>query len=154
MKVGLPEQIFPPGVRSDESPHSGNDELLRAWTQDGRFAFLKKIAAVSIILVCFFFLARVLYRNLGELSSYQWSLRPSLLILSFVFLFANLAISCFAWKRVLLLFGARLPFEQCFKIMFVSTLGLKHTPALWDQQLGRTFGLHIVAFLLGRVFGH
>ncbi len=138
MKVGLPEQTFPPRVRGEESPHSGDNKLLRTWKQGGRFALLKKIAAVSIILVCFFFLGRVLHRNLGELSSYQWSLKPGLVVLSFPLLIANLAISSFAWKRVLLLFGARLPFQQCFKIMFVSALG-KYLPGKVWPYLGQMY---------------
>jgi uncharacterized membrane protein YbhN (UPF0104 family) len=138
MKVGLPEQILPAGVRGDESPHHGKNELLRAWRQGGRFALSKKIAAVSIIILCFFFLGRVLLRNLGELSSHQWSLRPWLLSLSFVSLIANLAISSFAWKRVLLLFGARLPFGHCFKIMFVSALG-KYLPGKVWPYLGQMY---------------
>ena len=127
MKVSLPEQTFPPGVHRDESPHSGKDKVAQAWGQGGKFAFLKKTAAILIILACFFFLGKVLHRNLGELSSYQWSLRPSFLALSFLFLIANLAISSFAWKKVLLLFGVNLPFIQSFKIIFVSGLG-KYVP--------------------------
>ncbi|UCB51877.1 MAG: flippase-like domain-containing protein [Candidatus Zixiibacteriota bacterium] len=138
MKVGLPEQTLPPKVHGHESRHSREHEVPRARRQGGRLAFLKKIAAVSIILACFFFLGRVLYRNLGELSSYQWSLKPWLLALSFVFLFANLTVSSFAWKRVLLLFGARLPFQQCFKIMFVSALG-KYLPGKVWPYVGQMY---------------
>lgn len=138
MKVGLPQQPPTPGVRGDESRHSPEEGISRARRQGGRLALLKKIAAISIILACCFFLGRVLYRNLGELSSHQWSLKPWLLVLSFVFLFANLTVSSFAWKRVLLLFGARLPFEQCFKIMFVSALG-KYLPGKVWPYLGQMY---------------
>jgi len=89
--------------------------------------FLKKTSAFLIILVIFFFLGRSLYHNLEELSTYRWNIRPSLLILSFLLLIANLAISALAWKRILHMFSVRLPLDQSFKIMFVSGLG-KYLP--------------------------
>ena len=138
MKVGLPQQPSPPKLHGDEYRPPREDGIPRAWRKGGRSAVLKRIAAVCVILACFFFLGRVLYRNLGELSSYRWSLKPSLLALSFLFLFANLTISSFAWKRVLLLFGARLPFRQCFKIMFVSALG-KYLPGKVWPYLGQMY---------------
>jgi uncharacterized membrane protein YbhN (UPF0104 family) len=138
MKVGLPQQPSPPKLHGDECRRHREDGIARALRQGGGSAFLKKIAGFFIILACFFFLGRVLYRNLGELGSHQWSLKPWLLALSFLFLFANLTISCFAWKRVLLLFGARLPFRQCFKVMFVSALG-KYLPGKVWPYLGQMY---------------
>jgi uncharacterized membrane protein YbhN (UPF0104 family) len=90
-------------------------------------AWLKKGAAIFIILVCSFFLGKTLYNNLGQLGAYQWQLKPILLILSFVFLEANLAVSVLVWKRILNLFGVNLPFGKSFKITFVSAPG-KYVP--------------------------
>jgi uncharacterized membrane protein YbhN (UPF0104 family) len=90
-------------------------------------AWLKKGAAVFIILVCFFFLGKTLHNNLGQLGAYQWQLKPLFLILSFVFLEANLAVSALVWQRILKLFGINLPFSKSFKIMFVSAPG-KYVP--------------------------
>jgi len=138
MKVGLPQQPSPPKLYGDEYRRSQEDVVARARRWGGKSALLKKIAGALIILACFFFLGRVLYSNLGELGSYQWSLKPWPLALSFLFLFANLTISSFAWKRVLLLFGAELPFPQCFKIMFVSALG-KYLPGKVWPYLGQMY---------------
>jgi uncharacterized membrane protein YbhN (UPF0104 family) len=90
-------------------------------------AWLKRGAAFSIILVCFFFLGKTLYNNLGQLGAYRWQLKPLFLILSFVLLQANLAVSVLVWKRILTLFGVNLPFSKSFKIMFVSAPG-KYVP--------------------------
>jgi uncharacterized membrane protein YbhN (UPF0104 family) len=137
MKVSLSEQPACLKIRGDESRSSREDGIPRTWRQRGSSDFLKKIAAVSVVLACFFFLGKVMHRNLGELGSCQWSLKPWLLALSFILLFANLAISSFAWK-MLLLFGARLPFRQCFKIMFVSALG-KYLPGKVWPYLGQMY---------------
>jgi uncharacterized membrane protein YbhN (UPF0104 family) len=138
MKVSLQQQQSHRKLNDDESRRPREDGVARALIRGGRSALLKKIAGALIILACFFFLGRVLYRNLGELGSYQWRLKPWLLALSFLFLFANLTISSFAWKRVLLLFGARLPFPQCFKIMFISALG-KYLPGKVWPYLGQMY---------------
>lgn len=90
-------------------------------------AWLKRGAAIIIILICFFFLGKTLYNNLGQLGTYQWQLKPLFLILSFVFLEANLAVSVLVWQRILTLFGIKLPFGKSFKITFVSAPG-KYVP--------------------------
>jgi len=138
MKTSLTQESAPLKLRDDESRRAREDRIARPMGRGGRSVLLKKIAGALIILACFFFLGRVLYSNLGELDARQWSLKPWLLALSFLFLFANLTISSFAWKRVLLLFGARLPFPQCFKIMFVSALG-KYLPGKVWPYLGQMY---------------
>jgi len=127
MKTSFGEQIFSPGVQSDESSPAQKSKIGDISEPKGKPALLKKIVAFLVILICFFFLGKILYRNLGEISAYRWDLKPSFLIPSFFFLVINLAVSAFAWKKVLLLFGIQLPFDQSFKIMFVSGLG-KYLP--------------------------
>jgi uncharacterized membrane protein YbhN (UPF0104 family) len=127
MKTSFRERIFSVDVQSDELSLSGKSEIGGVSERKRGPALLKKIVAFSVILICFFFLGKTLYRNLGQISAYQWSLKPSFLILSFLFLVTNLAISAFAWKKILYLFEVRLPFNQSFKIMFVSGLG-KYLP--------------------------
>ena len=127
MKVSFRERAFSPDTQRDKSSLPEKSDLTyKANTKRNR-SLLKKIAAFSVILICFFFLGKTLYHNLGQISAYQWDLKPSFLILSFLFLVINLAISAYAWKKILYLFEVRLPFDQSFKIMFVSGLG-KYLP--------------------------
>ncbi|MGB8657409.1 MAG: lysylphosphatidylglycerol synthase transmembrane domain-containing protein [Candidatus Zixiibacteriota bacterium] len=131
MEPGLPEQVSSPEI-AGKIPQS-SEEPERAFIPDERKkpSVLQKTAVLSFVLIVFFFLGKAFYRNLGQLGAYSWSIKPSLLILSLAFLIANLAISALAWKRILSLFEVRLPFDQSFKIMFVSGLG-KYLPGkIW-----------------------
>ena len=138
MKAGLIKEPNRSKLSDEECRRPREDRVARALIRGGRSALLKKTAGAFIIFACFFFLGKILYNNLGELNSYQWGLKPSFLALSFLFLFANQTISSLAWKRVLLLFGAKLPLAQCFKIMFVSALG-KYLPGKVWPYLGQMY---------------
>lgn len=127
MKATVGEEVLSTDVKGDEYRPSGRAGVAPAPRRKEGSALLRKVAAFFVVLLCFFFLGRALYRNLGDMSAYQWNLKPQFLALSFICLLANLAIAAFAWKRVLLLFGVRLPFDQSFKITFVSGLG-KYLP--------------------------
>jgi hypothetical protein len=61
-----------------------------------------------------------------------------LLILSFLLLIVNLAISALVWGKILQLFGAQLPFPQSFKIMSLSGLG-KYLPGKIWLYLGQIY---------------
>ncbi len=131
MKTSLKEKSFATETSEGKSSFPGNRGTDSLSKKKGRSAILKKIAAFLVILICFFFLGKTLLGNLGEVSAQKWDLKPSFLLLSFLFLMVNLAVSAFAWKKILLLFGIRLPFDQSFKIIFVSGLG-KYLPGkIW-----------------------
>ncbi len=138
MKTSFRKRIFSADAQSDEPSLSEKSEIGRISERKGKPAFLKKIVAFLVILTCFFFLGKTLYHNLGQIRAYQWDLKPSFLILSFLFLVINLAISAFAWKKILYLFEVRLPFNQSFKIMFVSGLG-KYLPGKVWQYLSQIY---------------
>jgi hypothetical protein len=121
MNIGLAEQTTPSAV--DNYP-SNRDE-------GRKFSVLKKLTALLVILVIFFFLGKSLYHNLGELGAQSWSIKPIPLIISSLLLVLNLAVSAFVWKKILTLFGTELPFDQSFKIMSLSGLG-KYLPGkIW-----------------------
>jgi glycosyltransferase 2 family protein len=131
MKTNVQEQIIQPGSKIDESSFSGKPEIAHISVDTKRPSLLKKATAFLVIAVILFFLGRSLYHNLGELRSYQWSIRPLLLILSFFPLLASLILSAFAWERILCLLGTRLPLDQSFKIMSLSGLS-KYLPGkIW-----------------------
>lgn len=138
MKTSFREQIFSPGVKSDRSSLSGKTEMIHVSEGERSPSVLRKIVVFLVTLIIFFFLGKTLYRNLGEISLHEWSLKPAPLVLSFLFLVTNLTISAFAWKKALFLFGARLPFDQSFKIMSVAGMG-KYMPGKVWQYLGQIY---------------
>jgi uncharacterized membrane protein YbhN (UPF0104 family) len=68
-----------------------------------------------------------LSRNIEELRLQDWSIEPLPLALSVALLMVNLGLSALVWKWILKSLGAELGFLQCFKILFVSSLG-KYLP--------------------------
>ncbi len=123
MKSDLTESISPPPV--------DNEPLYRSDERTGKISFLKKLVALLVVLLIFFFLGKSLYHNIGELSAQKWSIKPLPLIFSFFLLIINLAISAYVWEKILRLFGTHLPFKQSFKIMSLSGLG-KYLPGkIW-----------------------
>jgi hypothetical protein len=123
MNIGLTEQTTLSTVKKRPSMDDGK--------RVKKPSLLKKLTALLVILVIFFFLGRSLYHNLGELGTQSWSIKPIPLILSFFLLVLNLAVSAFVWKEILSLFGTGLPLNQSFKIMSLSALG-KYLPGkIW-----------------------
>ncbi len=127
MKTSFGQQAFSSDVLSDKSSVYRKTKITADSDRKRKHSVLKRIVAFGVVLIIFFFLGKSLYHNLGELSAHPWSIKPPFLILSFLFLVINLAVSAFAWKKILYLFGVQLPFDQGFKIMFVSGLG-KYLP--------------------------
>jgi uncharacterized membrane protein YbhN (UPF0104 family) len=120
-----------PDIKTDRPLPSEKSQVIPIPGRKRRYALLKKIVAFSLILVCFYFLGKALYGNLGQMKAYRWDLKPSFLAISFLFLVINLAVSAFAWKRILALFGVTLPVDQSFQVRFVSGLG-KYLPGkIW-----------------------
>lgn len=131
MRTNFKEHIFQPESQTDRSSLSEKLETAHLSDSAKRPSFLKKATAFLVIAVIFFFLGKTLYHNLGQLNTQSWSIKPFPLILSFLFLITNFAISAYVWERILLLFGAQLPFSQSFKIMSLSGLG-KYLPGkIW-----------------------
>jgi hypothetical protein len=138
MKNSFREQIFSPGTQSDKSSHSEKSEMVFVSEGERRSFVLRKIVVFSVILIIFFFLGKTLYRNFGEISLHEWSLKPAPLVLSFLFLVTNLTISSYVWKKILSFFHASPPFGQTFKIMFVSSMG-KYIPGKVWQYLSQIY---------------
>lgn len=138
MKAQSSEERCPSAVGTAEPTPT---ERMRAGPnlpQPSKSVWPKRIAALLVISVCFFFLGKTLYGNLAQISSHQWQLRPVPLLASFVLLGANLAVSALVWKMILNLFGIRLPFSQSFKITSVSAPG-KYVPGKIWLYLGQIY---------------
>jgi uncharacterized membrane protein YbhN (UPF0104 family) len=138
MKTILRDKISPSELQSEKAPCAEKAGINHIPDSGRKTSTLRKITAFAVILVIFFFLGKTLYHNIGEISTYQWNIKPLPLIVSFLLLIVNLAISAFAWGKILSLFGARLPFEQSFKIMSLSGLG-KYLPGKIWLYLGQIY---------------
>jgi uncharacterized membrane protein YbhN (UPF0104 family) len=138
MKMSLQEQIFSSGVESDKCLLSEKTETVLVSSGEKRLYVLRRVIASLIILVIFFYLGKALYHNLGEISVQRGTLKPLLLILSFLCVVINLAIASYAWKRILSFFQITLPLEQSFKIMSVSGAG-KYIPGKVWQYLSQIY---------------
>ncbi len=140
MKDHPPGELSSLELRGDTSspPHSRAFKALRSKWDKRKIHLLKKACAFLVIIGIFYLLGKNLYQNFAEISQYRWSIKYELLILSFLCLVVNLSIASYAWKKILSFFRASPPFDQTFKIMFVSGMG-KYIPGKVWQYLGQIY---------------
>jgi uncharacterized membrane protein YbhN (UPF0104 family) len=156
VKVESSEERYPSPVGTSDPASTAGTEPFPSLPRPSGYRWLKRIAALLVISACFFFLGRTLLNNLAQISSHQWQPKLAPLLLSFLFLGANLAVSSLVWKMILALFGVGLPFSQSFKITFVSAPG-KYVPGkIWiylsqiylSQKAGIPKGVALLSMLL------
>ncbi len=99
---------------------------------------IKKILQLLIIVTIFFFLGRMLYQDWGKISSYQWEIEPTKLILSTAGLLIALFFGAFGWNRIMRRIGARLDYSQGIAIWFISILGRYLPGSIWSA-VGRMY---------------
>jgi uncharacterized membrane protein YbhN (UPF0104 family) len=140
MKDPLPGQLTSPRPPGDapQPMRSGPFKFFESKWHKRKLHLFKKACASLAIIGIFCLLGRNLYQNFGEISRYPWQIKFEFLILSFLCLVMNLAVSSYAWKKILSFFHASLPLTQGFKIMSVSATG-KYVPGKVWQYLGQIY---------------
>lgn len=106
---------------------------------------LKKIAAGVLVPAAFFFLGREIFRNLEQLRSFRWEIRPGLLALSVVVLALVLLWGVVVWRVLLVRVGAVVPFRPLARAWFLANLSRYIPGVVWQfvslAQLGPSVGL-------------
>src|SRR5688572_1241892 len=97
-------------------------ELARDWRRLGGIVF---VAAALV------FLGGFLLTNVRELQAHQWSLRPGLLILSFIVQIVGLASGALAWQLLLRGMGIHIPLLPLARVRFVSGLARFIPGKIW-----------------------
>ncbi len=93
---------------------------------------VKKLLQLLIIITIFFFLGKMLYQDWGKISSYQWEIEPTKLILSVVGLLIAYFFGAFGWGQILRRIGSRLSYSRGAAIWFVSLLGRYLPGSIWS----------------------
>jgi uncharacterized membrane protein YbhN (UPF0104 family) len=99
---------------------------------------IKRIIQILIVITIFFFLGKMLYQDWGEISSYQWEIEPTKLVLSTGGLLIALFFGAFGWNRIMRRIGARLDYSQGMAIWFISILGRYLPGSIWSA-IGRIY---------------
>jgi glycosyltransferase 2 family protein len=99
-----------------------------------------KIASWLMVLVIFYFLARVFFDNWQNIKNYQFSFDYSYLFLSYLFLAAAEFFGVFAWQRMLkmLASGQKLSYWGAFRAYIYSSFG-RYLPGKVWMFMGRVY---------------
>jgi len=108
-------------------------------------ATLRKIVAGVLVPAAFFFLGREIFRNLEQLRSFRWEIRPGLLALSVVALALVLVWGVVVWRVLLTRVGVEVPFRALARAWFLANLSRYIPGVVWQfvslAQLGPSAGL-------------
>lgn len=93
---------------------------------------VKKLLQLLIVVIIFFFLGKMLYQDWGKISSYEWEIEPTKLILSVVGLLIAYSFGALGWSQILRRIGSRLSYSRGAAIWFVSLLGRYLPGSIWS----------------------
>ena len=91
-----------------------------------------------IVGVILFFLIRFLYNNWLEVSTFDFTVTYSYLIISFAVLFSFFFLRVYVWKMLLKKMHIDLPLKTCLKVSFPSLMG-KYLPGKVWTVLGKVY---------------
>jgi hypothetical protein len=110
-----------------------------------RRPWLRRVFTLALVAAAFVFLGLEIQRNLDELRSFRWEVRPGLLVLSVVLLSAVLLWGVAVWRVLLRRFGAEVPFRPLARTWFLANLSRYIPGVVWQfvslAQLGPSVGL-------------
>lgn len=98
----------------------------------------KRIIQIVLVGTIFFFLARNLYQNWNDLSSYNLKINYYLMTFSFCLALVNPFFFSIGWNIILGQYGASIGLTKSFKILFLSNLG-KYLPGKVWLFLGNAY---------------
>lgn len=103
---------------------------------------LRRTVGYAVVLLAFFFLARVLYQNQAELSAQTFSFQLDLVSLGLALSFQviGLSLSVETWRRLLAEMDGHIAFKDAFRIWFYSNL-MRYIPGnIWQPATMAVLG--------------
>jgi hypothetical protein len=88
VKTDSPRETFSSRMETAQSSKSSKDDAAGDRRQAAKSRWPKRIAGILVILVCFFFLGRTLFNNLGQIGTYRWHFEPVRLSFKIIFVSA------------------------------------------------------------------
>lgn len=105
----------------------------------------RRLLTALLVAAAFFFLGREIVRNLDQLRSFRWEVRPGLLLLSMALLSLVFLWGVVVWRALLVRFGVEVPFRALARTWFLSNLSRYIPGVVWQfvslAQLGSSVGL-------------
>jgi uncharacterized membrane protein YbhN (UPF0104 family) len=106
---------------------------------------VRRLFTALLVAAAFLFLGREIVRNLDQLRSFRWEVRPSLLLLSVALLSLVFLWGVMVWRVLLRSFGAEVPFRPLARAWFLANLSRYIPGMVWQfvslAQLGPSIGL-------------
>jgi hypothetical protein len=107
---------------------------------------LRRVLTAAFVLAAAGFLGWRIFTDVQELRTFQWQLRPVLLVVSVALLSAVLYWGVWVWRVVLLRFGLRVPMRPLARAWFLSNLSRYVPGVVWQfvslGQLGPAAGMN------------
>ena len=106
---------------------------------------LRRLLTFALVAAAFVFLGLEIERNVDQLRSFRWEVRPGLLLLSVLALSLVLLWGVAVWRVLLRSFGADVPFRALARAWFLANLSRYIPGVVWQfvslAQLGPSVGL-------------
>ena len=91
----------------------------------------KKIVAIAIVLVVFFFIGKALYQNWSKVPFEELKFNVGFLAISYAFQFCYFVLGALGWVLILRSLGVQLPLKRAVQITSVSNLGRYVPGKVW-----------------------
>ena len=98
----------------------------------------KKIVAIAIVLVVFFFIGKALYQNWSKVPFEELKFNVGFLAISYAFQFCYFVLGALGWVLILRSLGVQLPLKRAIQITSVSSLG-RYVPGKVWAFLGQVY---------------
>lgn len=106
---------------------------------------MRRLLAAVLVLAAIGFIVRRMIRDVGQLRTFDWTVRPGQLAVSVVFCSLVLLWGVLVWQYLLRKCGLRVPFRPLARAWFLSNLGKYIPGVVWQfvslAQLGPSVGL-------------
>lgn len=99
---------------------------------------LKKVASLILVVIIFYFIGRVIYKEWDKFSEYNWSPNPLLVIFSIIILLIVYILFSHGWTLILKMIGVKIGWNKGLSICLLSIFGRYIPGGIWTV-LGRVY---------------
>jgi len=100
--------------------------------------YRRKIFQFLLVVVIFFFIGRLLYKNWSQVADYKFTINYGYLLTSMIIMFANTALANCVWSLILGVLGEKLSYKKSIKIAAKTEIAKYIPGSIWNY-VGRAY---------------